>query len=391
MALLHLCNAFFEKEIEESVFGGKSRPLKNWFSLHPMFLQLQFLPLLYAEEDDVIFVSHLPENPDPRLRLIDEGPFSGKWALWGSSLSFKEWCRDYEIPDWEVVKKVNSKIFSLLSSPRLEGAALLEEDAQVLSWIEKTPGPKVLKTAYGTAGRGHFHVGIPCSIGNDHFNKVGASGLQQQSNAETDHVKDMVDAGGCKDEDAEAVKIVISDRARYKKGGLESFLKRQFTAHLPVLGEPWVERVLDFSTQWVIGEEISFLGSTIFENQENGSYLATFAGKSLGDFQWAFDEHYCVVKPLLHDIQKLGFFGNLGVDAFVYLHLGKLRLHPVVEINARKTMSWVALQVREKYFPENAIRFSFEKGIQEGILPQKLRVDGKEICFSHQIRYTPIF
>ncbi len=335
---LHLCNAFFETEIEESVFGCPPRSLKNWLYMHPMFLQLQFLPLLYASQEDVIFVSDLPENPDPRLRLIDDGPISGKIELWGSSLSVQSWMQngsiDFRMPDWEVVKRVNSKIFSFLSSSSLQGSALLTNLQEVMLWMEKTPNPKVLKTAYGTAGRGHFHIG--------------------------------------------------------KRQDLTSFLKRQFAAHLPVLAEPWVERVLDFSTQWVLGNEIVFIGATIFENRADGSYLATLAGKEFGDFKWALEEHLAIIKPILQEILDLGFFGNLGVDAFVYRKEGNLRLHPVVEINARKTMSWIALCIREKYFPKDAIRFSFEKGFCEGILPQKLCARGKEICFSHQIRYTPM-
>jgi hypothetical protein len=86
----------------------------------------------------------------------------------------------------------------------------------------------------------------------------------------------------------------------------------------------------------------------------------------------------------------MGFFGNLGVDAFVYRHQGKLFVRSLVEINLRKTMSWVALCFQKNYFPDQAIRFSFEKGENQGPLPQKLQIGGKEVCFSHQIQYTPI-
>ncbi len=56
---------------------------------------------------------------------------------------------------------------------------------------------------------------IPLSARNDIFDKASAQGLQQRSCAETGHVKNMADAGGCKDGDAGEIKNVISGRERY--------------------------------------------------------------------------------------------------------------------------------------------------------------------------------
>jgi hypothetical protein len=198
---------------------------------------------------------------------------------------------------------VNSKIFSFSHSPTLPFASLLYTEKEVLEWIEKTPGKKVLKTAFGTAGRGHFH--IP------------------------------------------------------GKGDLAAFLKREFGKGLQVIGEPWVERTIDFSTQW---KDTVLLGATVFENAENGSYRATFAGAKgeiFGAYEWALAEHLAAAKPILEKVSKLGFFGHLGIDAFVYRWEGKERLQPIVEINARKTMSWAALQIQEKKFPGRSMRLAF--------------------------------
>jgi len=263
---------------------------------------LQTLPLLYAPSKDLVLVSDLDVPLD--IGAIED---------WGASRAIKAWAKDlgipYSMPDWETVRTVNSKIFSFAHSPKLPLASLLHSEKEVLDWIEKVPGRKVLKTAFGTTGRGHFH--IP------------------------------------------------------GKGDLAAFLKKEFAMSRAVIGEPWVERILDFSTQW---KDSALLGATVCENTKDGSYRATLAGprnQIFGSFEWALEEHISIAKPILEKIRNLGFFGNLGIDAFVYLWEGKERLQPIVEINGRKTMSWAALQIQEKK-PYRPLCFNFSP--RNGIL-----------------------
>jgi len=310
MSRLHICNTFFERELEK----GAGRSLADWMRSHPIVLQLQFLPLLYAEPEDRILVSDLPEDPDPRLCLI-EGPVPfGKIEHWGPSLAIAAWAKThaipYPIPNWEIVKKVNSKVFSFVESPKLPGAQLLESEQEVRGWIQKTPGRKVLKTPFGTAGGGHIHV-------------------------EKEMPKNL---------------------------------------KFPLIGESWVERIFDFSTQWK-GEEL--LGVTLFENEPDGTYRGTFEGNVESQ---ALEEHLEVVRPLLKKIKELGFVGHLGIDAYVYLWQGKKRLQPVVEINGRKTMSWAALQMPKKRL--------FYTRSANGLLPSCLTVRGKTVHFSRNVICT---
>ncbi len=318
MSLAHICNIFFEQELEEII----SKDLISWIRSHPIVLQLQFLPLLYADPTEIILVTDLPERPDPRLCLLEKAPRVEKIEDWGASRSIAKWAKErnipYQIPDWEIVRTINSKIFSFQESPKLPGSALLNGEIEVGKWIESFQGPKVLKTAFGTAGRGHFHVG--------------------------------------KDRD------------------LQGFLRRQRD---PVIGEPWVERVFDFSTQWKNG---TLLGATVFENEPNGTYKGTRAGekeKIFGPYLWALEEHLQIARPLVKKIERMGFFGNLGIDAYIYRWEGKEKVQPVVEINGRKTMSWVALQLHKE-------KFSFER-THTGALPQELEVNGKRIRFQRNI------
>lgn len=328
MSLLHICNSFFESELE----APNPRPLSDWFSIHEVILQLQFLPLLYAGPNDRILVNAYPANPDPRLCKEIEPNSDLSIDSWGPSLAIGSWAKKhhlrYPMPDWNVVQTVNSKEFSFLQSPKLPFAELLATKHEVTAWIQTTPGPKVLKTPFGTAGNGHFHI----------------------------------------------------DSGR----NLDKFLSQHLPKR-PLIGEPWVERIFDFSTQWKIGDRIDYLGATIFENLSNGTYLATYAGKPFADFRWALDEHLATAQPLLAKIQAMGFFGHLGIDAYIYLWEGKRKCQPIVEINGRKTMSWAALAIQQKH--NRPLRVSFEKGSQ-GALPSETVIGEKQIRFSRQLTLT---
>ncbi len=315
---LHICNTFFEMELESS----KEMSLAAWMCCHPVIRQLQTFPLQYIPSEDLILVSELPKHPDPCFRLINAPISAAKIEDWGASRAIAAWAKErnipYAIPDWETIRTINSKIFSFTHSPMLPFADLLHNEKEALDWIEKTPGRKVLKTAFGTAGRGHFF--IP------------------------------------------------------GKGSLTLFLKKEFAKNLPLIGEPWVERVFDFSTQW---KGSLLQGATVFENTPKGSYRGTFAGPEsqvFGSYEWALKEHLALVQPLLTKIRTLGFFGNLGIDAYVYRWKGQEVLQPIVEINGRKTMGWAALQIQKKCCPGRSFRFSFspERGISFGYRKSRL-------------------
>lgn len=322
MSPVHVCNTFFEKELE----AVSKKDLIGWLRSHPIVLQLQFLPLLYAGPEDPILVSDLPDHPDPRLCLLNHPPKPTSVEHWGFSLAISDWAKkkdvSYPIPPWELVRLNNSKIFSFNESLKLPGAALLETRKEIEEWIEKGNGPQVLKTPFGAAGGGHFHVG---------------------------------------------------------RGNLNYFLQKHPP---PLIGEPWVERVLDFSTQWKDGK---LLGTTVFETEENGTYKATLVGKNImGRYEWALEKHLEAVEGLVEKIGKMGYWGHFGIDAYVYKREGKEIAHPVVEINGRKTMSWIALEIHRKRECEKRLRLSFSRETN-GLLPNELTIEGRKIRFQKQI------
>jgi hypothetical protein len=107
----------------------------------------------------------------------------------------------------------------------------------------------------------------------------------------------------------------------------------------PLIGEPWEARKRDFSTQWHLGKAIMLLGHCHNQNTPYGAFHQAVTGQK----EPLLDAHLAQAEPLVQKVHKLGYRGHLGVDAFV-----ADTLHPLVEINPRKTMGWLALEVAKK-------------------------------------------
>ena len=80
MSKLFLANTSFELELE-----NPSLDLKTIFQKHPNFLQLQFLPVLFAKEKDYVVVTAYP--PDEYLLSLEKRGFKvfrepvGEWKF----------------------------------------------------------------------------------------------------------------------------------------------------------------------------------------------------------------------------------------------------------------------------------------------------------------------
>jgi hypothetical protein len=331
MTILHIANANFESELSAS----KPTTVAALIQSHPIFLQLQFLPLLYAGPDDAVAVTHAPSTFFPRVHLLDEKNFSYEGVeSWGASPSVAAWAEkrklDYAMPRWDVVKQVNSKVFSFGESPKLPGAELIHTLAELEKWEQKIEGPKVLKTCFGVSGKGHLFL----------------------------------------------------PSAHMKK-----FAEQEFAAGRSVIAEPWVERRLDFSTQWKIDQKIEFLGATVCVNDQRGKYNSN----RVGDLPFLFGKYFSFLEihkekvlPILQKMAAVGYFGNVGIDAMIW---GNDKLHPVVEINARKTMGWVALEIAKRHFPKHTIALSYlTKSTLTNLLPDAIvQKDGSLLHFQKKL------
>ncbi len=292
MTTLHIANTQFESEL----IGVQDN--------HPVHQQLQYLPLLYANANDLILVNEMRDDVPKSCVTKNELPSTATVESWGPSTRIQKFAQKhgftYDIPPIDVVKTIASKFFPYEQGYKLDGSALLTSKEDLHQWMADVEPPCVLKKPFGTAGRGHQIF-------------------------------------KCK-----------------------AALHLPFTG--PVLGERWVERKEDFSTQWKIEKsgKINFLGWTLMACNQFGKYTTTHIRKTKPSF---IDQHIEAVKPLLEKCASMGFFGHLGIDGFTY----EGKVHAACEINPRKTMGWVALQLQERLQLEE-FSMHYKRG-QEGLLP----------------------
>lgn len=322
--MYYIANIFFEMELD----GCAGASLKEAFGKNPYFRQLQFLPLLYLSEEDTLLVTEMPSDEYlermqtivklPKIALLDGEFEKGEVRSWGASRLVAEWAKTKGLQyDLANSKNASSKLWNFERAKQLPGAKIVyaPEDLDVLD------GKWVLKTDQGFAGRGHFVF------------------------------------------DRETLKEAIA------------FASRQWKRKLGIILEPWVERVLDFSSQWHISKEgqIELIGLTKCLNTDAGVYLGTEVG-GFGEMLPFVDEHVDYCRKCLLNVVQDGFFGNLGVDAMVYKAEG-LALHPIVEVNARMTMSAAILLFHQKYQKEQVTRIYYREddSKQTNLLPDGFR------------------
>lgn len=336
MNTLHLANTNFEWELLHNTPFSST----NFYRVHHHAYQLQFLPFLYGKPEDGVVVTDHP--PDGYFESLEASGFTNLPKLhlfseledlkydriesWGGSMTVKKISDElgipYKIPPLSLLQEVSSKEFTFKHCPQLPGSKLLSSEREAKEWIESTPGPKVLKSPHGFSGRGNT--------------------------------------------------LINDDELKW-----EEELR---------IGEPWMDRVFDFSTQWEINELIQFLGATQNETTKRGFHISN----SVGDLQKFFGQHLPFLEEqkkesemLLSTLQELGYFGPVGIDAMIY---EGPKLRSIVEINPRKTMGRLALELHKKFPQMQVMKLNYAKSAQTGLLPSHLEIQGwKKLSFSQQL------
>lgn len=358
MTIIHIANTDFEFEL---ALQSDILTLEESWNAHSLCLQLQFLPFLYADPEDEIVVSHIPDSNFleqcivqerkrlPSFKTFKDTVFANDVCVsWGASKKVQRWCEEkkinYSMPPWNVVKEVNSKSFSFNFNQGFLKSALIRNRNDLENWLKNGMASKyVLKTCFGLSGRGHYFIEKGMSL----------------------------------------EKIVC-------------WCEKEWLQGRPLIGEPWLDRIFDFSTQWHIHKDrgIEWMGSTIFEANKKGVYQATYAGpekKLFSNYQNFLEEHKEVSKQILQNLWEKGFFGYVGVDAFLFSYEGKIHLRPIVEINARQTMSLAAVFFQKKWFLERVVKLYFapEKSTQASLLPLHLaNMRGESLHFNRKLCFS---
>ncbi len=273
---------------------------------HPVHDQLQFLPFVYANPEDSVLVNWLTPGLPKKPKGVGPNQINGVTRVesWGPSEKIKIFARQHQL-EYEIPPIEVVKTIASKFYPFEQGYAM--------------PGSSILKTH---ADMQHWlnHVKPPFV-----FKKPFAT------------------AG-----------------RGHKIFKCKAALHCDFKGS--VLAEPWVSRDQDFSTQWNIDKsgKITLFGWTLMDCNEFGKYRASHIIKQQPAF---IDAHIEAAWPLLQKIATLGFFGQLGLDGFTYND----RLHPVCEVNPRKTMGWVALKLCKKLQTQSLSMF-YARG-EKGLLP----------------------
>lgn len=154
--------------------------------------------------------------------------------------------------------------------------------------------------------------------------------------------------------------------SRSERQIISGMLKKQSEVSL----EKALEKKLDFSMHFELKDkEIDFLGYSVFETNSKGAYQKTLLAaqdlllKEITNF--VSPDLLDKVKQLIKDFLSTHYLsiyeGCIGIDMLIYEEDGLFRLNPCVEINMRKSMGYLAIQLQEKHlYPKSKGFFTIE-------------------------------
>lgn len=148
--------------------------------------------------------------------------------------------------------------------------------------------------------------------------------------------------------------------------------------------EKWVHRLLDFSSQWLLDETVNCLGLCEIINNDKGGYKGSKFPLDNQKYECFFKEHIEQVSPIIHELHKQGYRGHLGVDAFIYEENKNTLLCPLIELNPRKTMGFVALNLSKHLNKYCHIEITNKKSANL-LLPTKAIINNSVLKFKSNL------
>lgn len=132
-----------------------------------------------------------------------------------------------------------------------------------------------------------------------------------------------------------------------------SWAKNIIRQQQAIMVEPFYNKTIDFGMEfWATRDGISYRGLSIFDTRHGaytGNILASEDEKAAMlatriPTTWLTTVRHAVIQGLTGLIRNI-YVGPLGVDMMVVSTPGGLKLHPMVEINLRRTMGHVAIDL----------------------------------------------
>lgn len=305
-------------------------------------LQLSALAFYTGSKEDVAV---LPYKLDPvyleTLNAI-QAPI-GNYILWNDlyeNAVINPWCKTQKLLQECKIKKVNikyplseielkagSKAFAFSISPPPFISTLVDTKQTAVEFLQSQQGLFVIKSPDQQSGMGHYFI-------------------QAHPNLTPSCLPDII----------------------YKNVRLEK----------------WVTRLLDFSSQWLLNQHVNLLGLCEIINNDKGGYKGSKYPLVKPEYDCFFKEHIKYITPIIHALHAEGYRGNLGVDAFIFEENNEIKLCPLIEINPRKTMGFVALNLAIHLQKPCHIEKTFHKHGQL-LLPQKIEHENKTFSFKSNL------
>jgi hypothetical protein len=321
----------------EAEWAAPHRSLEEAFAADRLNRVLQFLPCLLAAPGDQILLCNRPEDPLWRppegvdLRFLDDVDKDAARGLlepwlWAQSRAASAY---FGLPDQtRLMRKLASKATLVQWGLAPQGSCWVTSDEELRQWLSLNHGPAVAKRALDSSGRGHLLIKAP-----------------DEDSAEDLHP---------------VCRIIEAE------GG--------------VVLQPWWERLFDFSSQWWCASTPAYVGSTIMRNSPRGRYLGSLVGPrgQLEEFlQDHWLEHVRHSHLVLQHAFELGYSGPVGIDAMMIATREGPRLVPIVELNPRHTMGWLACTL-QKTQPGSWLNFEWAKSREEGPFPRTIAQGGQQ-------------
>ncbi|HEV2880122.1 MAG TPA: hypothetical protein VGX24_02350 [Pyrinomonadaceae bacterium] len=143
----------------------------------------------------------------------------------------------------------------------------------------------------------------------------------------------------------------VLGRGARLEGAQATWVRRQFAAGETLIFQPWLERVREYGVTLEITDdgEINLIGISDLQTNGAGTGTGYLLGRQIDAGRKA--ELESLARVVGARLFREGYTGPAGMDALE--HAGGL--HPLLEINARYTMGFVALAVERALKPQTPI------------------------------------
>lgn len=148
----------------------------------------------------------------------------------------------------------------------------------------------------------------------------------------------------------------VLGRGPHLEGAQATWARRQFAKGHTLIFQPWLERVREYGVTLEIkpGGGIKLLGISDLQTNGAGTGTGYLLGRKIDPQRLTELEE--IARVVGARLFREGYVGPAGVDALEHTR----GLHPLLEINARYTMGFVALAVERSLNPQSPILWRLE-------------------------------